>query len=56
VSLLTVALLAGALTGCGGSGPAFKPPVNTPPGTYMLTVQSQHSSLVHSKQIELIVR
>jgi hypothetical protein len=56
VSLLTVALLAGVLTGCGGAGPSFKPPVNTPPGTYMLTVQSQHSSLVHSKQIELIVR
>jgi hypothetical protein len=56
VSLLTIALLAGALTGCGGSGQAFRPPVNTPPGTYMLTVQSQHGSLVHSKQIELIVR
>jgi predicted small lipoprotein YifL len=56
VSLLTVALLAGVLTGCGGSGHAFQPPVSTPPGTYMLTVQSQHGSLVHSKQIELIVR
>jgi hypothetical protein len=56
VSLWTVALLAGVLTGCGGSGHPFQPPVSTPPGTYMLTVQSQHGSLVHSKQIELIVR
>jgi hypothetical protein len=56
VSLMAVAVLACAFTGCGGSGHALQPPAGTPPGVYTITIQSQHGSVVHSKQIELIVR
>jgi hypothetical protein len=56
ISLVAVALLASALAGCGASDQEFHPPVITPPGTYTINVQSQRGSLVHSKQMQLIVR
>jgi hypothetical protein len=55
--IFAFALLAGLLAGCGGSTFVRKPlPANTPPGTYMITVQSQSGSMAHSGQITLAVK
>jgi hypothetical protein len=55
--LFALALLAGLLAGCGGSTSVRKPlPANTPPGTYIITVQSQSGSMAHSGQITLAVK
>jgi hypothetical protein len=56
VSLLAIALLAGGLTGCAGSGQAMESRRGTPPGVYTITVQARAGTVVHVKQIELIVR
>jgi hypothetical protein len=49
-------LLAGGLTGCAGSGQAMESRRGTPPGVYTITVQARAGTVVHVKQIELIVR
>jgi hypothetical protein len=55
--IFAFALLAGLLAGCGGSTFVRKPlPANTPPGTYIITVQSQSGSMAHSGQIILAVK
>jgi hypothetical protein len=56
VSLLAIALLAGGLTGCAGSGQAMESRRGTPPGVYTITVEARSGTIVHVKQIELIVR
>ncbi len=55
--MLLLALLPCLLAGCGGTRFVTKPlSTNTPPGSYILTVQSQSGPLAHSSPIRLAVK
>ncbi len=56
--MLTSIFLLAVLAGCGGGSSPGSRPIsgNTPPGVYMMTVQSQSGKLMHSVQFLLTVK
>jgi len=58
-SILLLAMLGAAMSGCSGGGTTFSPPpvnTGTPPGTYTLTVTAASGNLTHTQQLTLAVQ